>query len=823
MSVGNSDRPATAYAASPEEVARTLRSASTFVPVRRPPQDVVDGNAATLPPPPMPDAPERYVLLRELGRGGMGRVDEIFDRALGRAVAQKAVLPGGGEDLTTLLVAEAQTCAQLEHPSIVPVYDLGATPSGDPYYTMRSVRGRTLADVLDGRGLDGESAESWSLARLLGVFRQVCLAIDYAHSRGVVHRDLKPANVIVGPFGEVYVLDWGVAHILEGSDVLHTEREQTIAGSPGYMAPEQAGGHVDARADVFALGVILFELLSGELPFEDVDVRSVASRAHVRLAAPPSERNASRHVTTAFDDLVSACLAPMPDERPRSARVLADAVDAFLDGERARVEREAEADAFAAEGAAARDAYEALEKEARRLREAAAQLFEQIPTWESTARKEPAWELTTQANVLAAEAARAIARAHAAFTSALGRIADHAAARRGLAGLYFDHFEAAEARGDLEQMAQHLDLARAYDDGALALELANEGELVVDVAPGIAYAEITCAEVRARGGLLALAAPFALTPGAPKRVTAGSYVVVLRTSSEGERRFPLLVQRAKVTALAVRSVPPLPPGMIHVPSGPFLAHAKRGGLVSRHVDDFAIGELPVTVRAYTAFLEQLDPEEAARRVPSPTGIPGVVRVDGEWRVSEDWVEGEGRERVPRDRELDLPACGVSWYDAIAYTRWLATTTGLPYRLPTETEWDKAMRGADGRAYPMSNSLDASFAKLRESRPEAAQLEPVGAFPLDVSPFGVRDLAGGVGDWTSTFVDGEPAPALADEATSLHDARQATWCGGAWSTSATASRLHYPQMVRHRVGWVGFRIALSLGEATADLTIAPMKR
>jgi serine/threonine-protein kinase len=264
--------------------------------------------------------------------------------------------------------------------------------------------------------------------------------------------------------------------------------------------------------------------------------------------------------------------------------------------------------------------------------------------------------------------------------------------------------------------------------------------------------------------------------------------------------------------------------MVHVPNGPYVTLGKRGALVSKPVDDFAIAELPVTLRAYLTFVEQLAPEVRARRIPHPTGRdPGVVHVNGAWRITDDWVEGEGRARVPPDRELELPVSSISWFDALAYVHWLAETTGIAYRLPTDVEWDKAMRGADGRAYPMATSLDPSFAKLRESRPEAAQPEPVGAFPLDVSPFGVRDLAGGVGDWTSTFMDGNPAPELADEASALHDDRQAAWCGGAWSVSATAPRLHFTQMARHRVPWVGFRVALSLEGPCADLSIEPMKR
>ena len=124
---------------------------------------------------------------------------------------------------------------------------------------------------------------------------------------------------------------------------------------------------------------------------------------------------------------------------------------------------------------------------------------------------------------------------------------------------------------------------------------------------------------------------------------------------------------------------------------------------------------------------------------------------------------------------------------------------------------------------MGNSIDPAFAKLRESRPEASQPEPIGAFPLDESPYGVRDLAGGVGDWTSTMVDGGAPPSLADEGTAA-DGREAVWRGGAWSTTASQhAPMRYTQMLRHRVGWVGFRVALTLDGPSSDLIVEPMRR
>ena len=746
-----------------------------------------------------PAPPPRYHVVRELGRGGMGRVDEVFDRALGRSVAQKSVLPGKGEMYGTLLVAEAQTCAQLEHPSIVPVYEIGADSEGNPHYTMRVVRGRTLRDVLVDN--DDATRAHKSLAQLLGILRQVCMAVDFAHSRGVVHRDLKPENVLVGEFGEVYVLDWGVAHLVEGSDVRRATHEKFMAGSPGYMAPEQAlGGAIDARTDVFALGVLLYEILSGERPFAEPDIK----------------------VPRAFDPLVMSCLSPQPASRPPSARFVADAIDQFLDGERARAEREKEADSHAEEGTRARDTFEWLDAEARNLRARGEAELAEIPRWESAEKKEAGWQLLSRSRVLSAEAARALAHADTAFTRALGRVAKHALARRGLAALHYRQFQAAEALGDAEKMAQYLDLAREYDDGDLALELAGEGQLSVrSSSPGVS---LRVARFKEDGLLLRLGEERLLgeTPVEGVGLMAGSYVLTA-SSAGSEIKVPLVVTRARVHTATLRIPQPgeIPDGMILIPGGPFLSASMTGstGRVLRSLPDYAIGRFPVTFREYVRFLESLDPAERTRR----TADVDYDASSRAWRLRDGVVEGEARARVPRALELDLPVSCISWYDAAAYARWLAAFTGRPYRLPTDLEWEKAMRGVDGRAFPMGNHLDPSFAKLRESRPEASQLEPVGAFPLDESSYGVRDLAGGVGDWTSTMVDGAASPDSSEEGHVGADGREAIWRGGAWSMTLVAPSTRYTQMLHHRVGWVGFRLALTLEGESSSLTVEPMKR
>jgi len=201
----------------------------------------------------------RYQLLEELGRGGMGTVYAAEDRELGRRVALK-VLPawdaGRASDAAQRLLQEARILAQLEHPGIVPIHDAGVLPDGRVFYAMKRVEGRRLDQVRQG-------ASRFDLLRL---FLKVCDPVAFAHSRQIIHRDLKPENVMVGAFGEVLVLDWGIAKLQIADCGLQIEK-QTIAGTPGYMAPEQAAGKdVDARTDVYGLGGILYSLLVGRAP-----------------------------------------------------------------------------------------------------------------------------------------------------------------------------------------------------------------------------------------------------------------------------------------------------------------------------------------------------------------------------------------------------------------------------------------------------------------------------------------------------------------------------------------------------------------------------
>ncbi|CAN5170329.1 hypothetical protein BH11MYX1_BH11MYX1_45640 [soil metagenome] len=273
-----------------------------------------------------------------IGQGGMGEVVSAHDRRIGRDVAIKrmrATSPTNAQ--TTRFLREARVQARLDHPAIVPVHELGVDAAGRPFFTMKRLAGVTLAQRI---------SEAWSVQRLLRAFADVCLAVEFAHTRGIVHRDLKPANIMLGDYGEVYVLDWGIARALSEAeapaepldiaadiDTLDTATKTgEMLGTPGYMAPEQIRGQpAMPKTDVYALGSILFEILTGE----SLHPRGLQGLANT-LASPqamPSKRVPDETIAPELDGVCFAALAEDPAGRP-TARELGERVQNYLDGDR---------------------------------------------------------------------------------------------------------------------------------------------------------------------------------------------------------------------------------------------------------------------------------------------------------------------------------------------------------------------------------------------------------------------------------------------------------------------------------------------------------
>ncbi len=295
----------------------------------------------------MPTRAGRFQIVGIIAEGGMGVVLRGRDPELNRELAIKLLLPQhhNVSDFARRFQEEAQIAGQLEHPGIIPIHEIGHLPDGRPFFAMKLVQGETLSALLARRKSPAED-----LPRFLKIFEQVCHTLAYAHSRRVIHRDLKPANIMVGSFGEVQVMDWGLAKALKpngmaepswptlnlgGTDLIEMlsadengsdTRAGRVMGTPKYMSPEQARGVVellDERCDVFGLGAILFEILTGEPPYGTGPAHTIFHKARQGDLTDAWQRLATCGADAELKRLARACLEPVQADRPADAGVVA--------------------------------------------------------------------------------------------------------------------------------------------------------------------------------------------------------------------------------------------------------------------------------------------------------------------------------------------------------------------------------------------------------------------------------------------------------------------------------------------------------------------
>lgn len=271
----------------------------------------------------------RYSHFKTVAKGGKSLIQSCRDMHLNRVVCYKSLLPEFADDEIEQkrLLREARVSAMLQHPNTVPTYELGRNNKGYYYFTMKLVHGYTLREIFDYR-------ERYDLGQLVSIVVQIAYALEYAHKTGVVHRDVKPENILVGPYGEVLLLDWGLAKVWDraglsvgldagSSDHITTQLSMTgaqkLQGSPYYMSPEQIqrDPEIDARTDIFSLGVVLYEAITGQTPVQEDRIDAII-RA-IQNDTPPRPSEITKAVPKLIDTTVLQCLEKKPEDRLQTA------------------------------------------------------------------------------------------------------------------------------------------------------------------------------------------------------------------------------------------------------------------------------------------------------------------------------------------------------------------------------------------------------------------------------------------------------------------------------------------------------------------------
>jgi eukaryotic-like serine/threonine-protein kinase len=724
--------------------------------------------------------------LGPIGRGGMAEVRRVRDPALNRIMAMKVIHEPllKQQEWIARFIEEAQATAQLQHPNIVPIHRIGQLPDGRHYFTMPEIRGRTLREVLK-RHFDG--SEDWTTRGLVSAFRQVCDAVAYAHARGVVHRDLKPANIMLGSYGEVFVLDWGIAKIMGAIDhketPIVTERSRTashhtqfgiVAGTPSYMPPEQATvgvRDVDQRADVYALGAILYEIMTGRPPFDGDDEDEVLEQ--VRTLSPPKPNGP--------DALVKICLKAMardPSDRYPDAEPLASEIGSWLDGARQRetaLQLVQQADAAQATGMT-------LGAQAAGLRIRAEATLAMVPETADESHKSQAWALLDKADDLSSQAHRSEFEREQILNAAFTHCPDLPEAHAALAELHHRRHQMAEITGD-RNAASRAELLLKEHTQALPLKslvrrnltayLKGDGALTLITDPPGARVTLHRYQTRNRRLVATPLCSLGRTPLHRVPVPMGNYACRIEAPGRSVVWYPIDIARLEhwqsvapgdpePRILKLPASDELETDSCFVPAGWFLSGKNRQKV---WVDDTIVKRASVTNAEYLVFLNSLSSngrlEDAKRFAPRERS--------GSAEKSGGMIYGlhNGTFALQPDSDGDLwqpnwPVLMVDWYSAQAYTQWISERTGLPWRLGTEFEWEKAARGVDGRLYPWGDHFDPSWTCTLEGHTGPPLPCSVGDFGADKSPYGVVGMAGNAQDWclgSPNAADLAPRPIL----------------------------------------------------------------
>ncbi len=787
-------------------------------------------------------APEKYEYLQALGAGGMGEVVRAWDRDLHRFVAVKRLRAmSDSREAVLRFVKEAQITGKLEHPNIVPIHDMGLDSQGRVYFSLKLIEGESLKSIVEKRKTNQELApgrrykDVYTTLAMIEIFIAVCQAVAYAHSKGVIHRDLKPENIMLGRYGEVLVVDWGIAKVFDAGTPVEEQKtipltalnalapeasiEGSVAGTPAYMPPEQAQGQVqsiDTRSDIYALGAVLYHMISGRPPYEGNSTLDVLKKVQTSAPKPLTAGTVGFHpVPRELKAICAKAMSRGPEERYATAEALRDDLQAYLEHMPVKASpmtpwqrfqkwlkrnrKQAQIGSIAALTAIlvlSSAYYGYREWRIRGLQHDAQQkltAFRQGHPVASAMRDSDPTPAYDALNLVLLDLQRALDLAP-----------NRSSTKRLLSDTYLEQWRVAMSKENFALAENARREINRYEGGgpnrySAELNGSAVADIVLDPPSSQLYlfkfvpmesrltdgssgsrwvpipydlkkfdlvtAVLESERKRAQAGPPVLPDEHTIFNLSPSDLSLvphedvhnlhlppGSYLLLARSPNRADTRVPLFIPRSGRIEQAIHLPAPdeLPAGFFYVAGGPARIGGDSANALSEqsmNVGPFLLFHDEISMGDYSEFLKALVVSrkrgEAKNRLPRDFG-KDIVKMGPDGSIMAintkhpKWF-------------LASAVRGISFNDVQAYIQWRSQRDGLPYRLPTEFEWESACRGADGRRYSWGDRYTRGFAFILQGYNDTSSDRSWKWQDYkDESPWGVHDLAGGVAEWTSSI-------------------------------------------------------------------------